>query len=249
MSEFIQVGRQGAVTTIRFNRLEKKNAVTAAMYQRLTACLAEASSDAGVRVVLLLGSGGSFSAGNDIADFQSPAVVASETSPLLSFLGTVAKFDKPLLAAVNGLAVGIGVTLLLHCDMVFASPEAWFQAPFTALGLVPEAGSSLLGPRLMGYTHAFELLVAGEKFSADRALACGLINGIFPHEELEAETLKIAGRIASLPPEAVKLSKQLLKGSVEETAQRIATEAKIFAERLHTEEAQNAFRAFFAARQ
>lgn len=249
MSELILIERRGQVTALRFNRPEKKNAITAAMYERLAKSLAEAAADENIRAVALMGSQGCFSAGNDITDFQKTGIGPEETAPVLAFLGAISTFEKPLLAAVDGLAVGVGATLLLHCDMVFASPESWFQTPFTALGLVPEAGSSLLGPRMMGYQNAFEFLIAGEKFSADRALATGLVNRIFPQSALEAETLNAAERLAALPPEAAKLSKQLLKGSAEEMANRIVTEAQIFVERIKTEEAQNAFRAFFAARQ
>lgn len=246
MTGLIEVTREGAVQCIRFNRPEKKNAITVAMYNALAGALRQGDADDVVRCHVLLGSGGSFTAGNDIADFQQSGDPVARLAEIKDFLTAISTTEKPLLAAVDGLAVGVGVTLLMHCDMVFATPQSWFQTPFTALGLVPEAASSLLGPRLMGYARAFELLVAGEKFSAERALACGVINNLYPAADLEAETLKMAAKLAALPAGAVKISKRLLKGEPEDVARRIDAETALFIERLGSGEAQAAFRAFFA---
>ncbi len=245
MAELIEVTRQGGVQCIRFNRPDKKNAITAVMYQALAEALTGGEADAGVRCHVLLGSGGSFTAGNDIGDFQKSGDPLARLAEIKRFLTAVSTTEKPLLAGVDGLAVGVGVTLLMHCDMVYASPQSWFQTPFTALGLVPEAASSLMGPRLMGHPLAFELLVAGEKFTAERALAAGLLNAVVPADQLEPEILKMAAKLAALPAEAVKISKRLLKGDKAEIAQRIDAETVLFVERLASEEAQAAFRAFF----
>ncbi len=245
MSDLIEIARDGAVQTIRFNRPDKKNAITGDMYAAISAALTAAEADAGVRVHVLFGSGGVFTAGNDLADFLRSGSILADSGNITRFLKLVAGLEKPLIAGVDGLAVGVGTTLLMHCDMVYASPTSWFQTPFTALGLVPEAGSSLIGPRIMGHAFAFELLVAGGKFSAEKALMSGLLNSVIPSEALEAETMKAAARLAGLPPEAVKISKRLLKGDAAAVAQRIDDEVALFAERLHSEEAQAAVRAFF----
>ncbi len=244
----IGIERHGGVLAIRFRRPEKKNAITGDMYGAVARALTSGEANPDVRAYVLFGSGGTFTAGNDIADFQATGSLATGAANIVHFLTLVAGLEKPLIAGVDGLAVGVGTTLLMHCDMVYATPAAWFQTPFTALGLVPEAGSSLIGPRLLGHAVAFELLVAGRRLTAERALAAGLINAICAPEALEAETLKLAAEIAALPPEAVKLSKRLLKGDGAEVAARIRHEVDIFAERLKTPEAQAAFAAFFAGR-
>ncbi|MBC8050635.1 MAG: crotonase/enoyl-CoA hydratase family protein [Chitinophagales bacterium] len=245
MSELIHVVRDGAVQSIRFNRAEKKNAITGEMYAAISTAMIAAEADATIRVHVLFGSGGVFTAGNDLADFLKSGSIMTDSSNITQFLKLVAGLEKPLIAGVDGLAVGVGTTLLMHCDMVYASPASWFQTPFTALGLVPEAGSSFLGPRIMGHALAFELLVAGGKFSAEKALMAGLLNAVVPSESLEAETMKAAVKLAGLPPEAVKISKRLLKGDAGAVVQRIEDEVALFAERLHSEEAQAAVRAFF----
>ncbi|MDZ4791691.1 MAG: crotonase/enoyl-CoA hydratase family protein [Hyphomicrobiales bacterium] len=245
MSEFIQVVRDGAVQSIRFNRPKKKNAITGEMYTAISAALIAAEADATIRVHVLFGSGGVFTAGNDLADFMRSGSIMTDSSNITQFLKLVAGLEKPLIAGVDGLAVGVGTTLLMHCDIVYASTGSWFQTPFTALGLVPEAGSSLLGPRIIGHALAFELLVAGGKFSAEKAFMAGLLNAVVPSESLEAETMKAAVKLADLPPEAMKISKLLLKGDAGAVAQRIEDEVALFAERLHSEEAQAAVRAFF----
>jgi len=248
VSELIGIERRGPVLAIRFQRPEKKNAITGEMYASITRAFVEGEANPDVRAYVLFGSGGAFTAGNDIADFQRTGSLVTGAADIVRFLTLVAGLEKPLLAGVDGLAVGVGTTLLMHCDMVYATPAAWFQTPFTALGLVPEAGSSLIGPRLLGHAVAFELLVAGRRLSAERALSAGLINAIHEADALEAETLKLAAEIAALPPEAVTLSKRLLKGDGAAVAARIRHEVEIFAERLKTPEAQAAFAAFFATR-
>ena len=211
MSAHLEIALAGAVQTVRLNRAEKKNALTVDMYERLADALRGADSSGSIAVTVILGQPGIFCAGNDMADFLA---ASQGGSPLhaLSFLQALAEVEKPLIAAVDGPAVGIGTTLMLHCDLVFASPRAVFQTPFVNLGLVPEAASSLLGPRLMGHARAFELLVAGEPFTADRAKEAGLVNHVVPPGELEAAALKAAEKLAQKPQEAVRLSRRLLEG-------------------------------------
>ncbi|MDX2264670.1 MAG: crotonase/enoyl-CoA hydratase family protein [Hyphomicrobiales bacterium] len=241
----MDIQRHGAVQTIRFNRPEKKNAISGEMYAAISEALTTGEADASVRAHVLLGAQGAFTAGNDLKDFMASGSLAQDIAKITQFLKLVAGLEKPLIAGVDGLAVGVGTTLLMHCDLVYASPESYFQTPFTALGLVPEAGSSLLGPRIMGHALAFELLVAGGKFSAEQALIAGLVNTVVPSDALEAETLKAAARVAAMPPEAVKISKRLLKGDGAEVAKRIEDEVRLFGERLRSEECQAAVRAFF----
>lgn len=246
MSQHMEIARHGAVQTIRFNRPEKKNAISADMYAAISEALIAGEADASMRAHVLFGTQGAFTAGNDLADFMASSSMAQDIASITKFLQLVARLEKPLIAGVDGLAVGVGTTLLMHCDMVYATPQSWFQTPFTALGLVPEAGSSLLGPRQMGHALAFELLVAGGKFSAEKALIAGLVNAVMPSEALEAETLKAAAKVAALPPEAVKISKRLLKTDAAAVAQRIEDEVALFGQRLRSDEAQAAVRAFFA---
>ncbi len=180
MTPDIAIATTGGVQTIRFARPSKKNALTSDMYAALVAAIIRADGDDQVGVHLFLGQPDVFTAGNDLADFMSRSTSGSSVleGPVLDFLRLLPKVEKPMIAAVDGLAIGIGTTLLMHCDLVYATPTARFQTPFLDLGLVPEAGSSLIGPRIMGHQRAFELLVLGEAFSAERARNAGLINAI-----------------------------------------------------------------------
>ena len=246
MSEPIQVTRDGAVQIIRINRPEKKNALTQAMYAVMTQALRDADALPEIRATVFFGLPGMFSAGNDLNDFLGFAQGGKLGTDVTDFLQAIASGGKPMLAGVDGLAVGVGTTLLLHCDFVVASERAILSTPFVGLGLVPEAGSSLIAPRLMGHARAFELLVMGRRFSAARGREAGIINEIVSSDELEARTLAAAKEIAALPAEAVAVSRALLRGDRAPVLERIAEEAKIFGERLRSDEARQAFMAFFA---
>jgi enoyl-CoA hydratase/carnithine racemase len=248
MSEHIQVSRDAGVMNIRFNRPDKKNAFTHAMYEVMSAALAEAERDAGVRVVLFTAAGDMFTAGNDLGDFMNRPPT-DESSPVFRFLAALAKASKPLVALVDGLGVGIGLTLLLHCDLVYASDKAKLRAPFVDLGLVPEAASSLLLPRQIGHQRAAELLLLGETLSAQRAYELGLINAVVPSAELAARGAEACQRLAAKPPTALKLTKQLLKDPAHATvAERIRHEAVLFGRQLASAEVKEAITAFFEKR-
>jgi enoyl-CoA hydratase/carnithine racemase len=237
---------KGAVKLLRLARPEKKNALTAEMYDALTAGLREAAADSAVRAVLLIGAPGVFTAGNDLSDFLQHPPTGDE-SPVFRFLNVVTNFEKPLVAAVDGPAVGIGTTLLLHCDLVVAATGARFQLPFVKLGLVPEAASSYLLPRLAGMQRASEWLLLGEPFSAADAHAAGLVNRVIAAEALESTALAFAEALAARPPEAVRLSKQLIRAPrAAEVAKVMEQEGALFVERLASDEAREAFMAFLA---
>lgn len=242
----ILVERLGAVQLIRMNRPEKKNALTAAMYAAMTAALLASEVDEGIRVNVLFGVPGAFTAGNDLGDFlahsQGEEGLGQE---VVDFLFALASSSKPILAGVDGLAIGLGTTLQFHCDLTLATPRSLFRAPFTDLGLVPEAGSSLLGPAVLGRQHAFAMLALGESYTADAALRAGLIHAIVPEEKLESATLEKARLVASKPPEALRLARALLRGDSTDLQVRIREENRIFSERVKSPEAVAAFNAFF----
>ena len=243
MSGHVEISREGAVQILRLNRPEKKNALTAGMYAALAEALNSANAKDEVAVTVIFGQPGVFCAGNDIADF----LAASQGGAIqqgLKFLEALVECDKPLLAAADGPAVGIGTTLMFHCDMVFVSPRAVLQTPFVDLGLVPEAGSSLLGPRVLGHARAFELLVMGAPWSAEQAKEAGLVNAVVPSEELESTTLEAAQALAKKPREGVRLARRLLRGDPAALKSRIEEEGTLFPERIRSEEAAAAFAAF-----
>jgi enoyl-CoA hydratase/carnithine racemase len=245
----VAVAIQDGIQIIRMNRAAKKNALTRDMYDTMTAALKAGDADATVAVHVLMGSGGVFSAGNDIKDFlHRPPNTESRTGGASGFIGYLPLVEKPLVAAVDGLAIGVGTTLLFHCDLVFASPAASLRTPFLDLGLVPEAASSLLAPRRMGHARAFELLCLGETFDAERALQAGLVNKIVPAGELEAQALKSAKQLAAKPPGALAAARKLMKGDAGEILAQIKREGEVFAERLASPEAKEAFNAFLEKR-
>ena len=250
MTRDVAVTVQDGIQIIRMNRAAKKNALTGAMYDTMTAALKGGDGDANVAVHVLLGSGGVFSAGNDIADFMNrpPDMRSDRTGGASGFIATLPTVAKPLVAGVEGLAIGVGTTLLFHCDLVYAAPSASLRTPFLDLGLVPEAASSLLAPRRMGYARAFELLCLGEAFDAERAMAAGLVNAIVPAAELEAHTLKAARRLAAKPPGALAAARKLMRGDPAELLAQIGREGAVFAERLKSPEAKEAFAAFMEKR-
>ncbi len=233
------------ILVIRFNRPDKKNAITEPMYHRMTEALVGANRDDAVRVVAFLGTDGCFSAGNDMGDFLAYAMSGSDDVPAAArFIKALALAEKPLVAGIDGLAIGIGTTLNLHCDMTIASSRSVFRTPFVDLALVPEAASSLLAPRIMGHQRAFAMLVAGEGFSAKAALEAGLIWKIVPPETVEAETLAVAQSLAAKPPQALKIARNLMRGPRNEVLERINEELVHFSLQLKSAEARAAFEAF-----
>ncbi len=245
MSDHVTVADAGAIRTVRMNRPDKKNALTAAMYEAMAAALEDAGHHTTIRCVVIAGAPGAFSAGNDLAEFSKAATTGEGLgSPVVRFLHALARSERPLVAAVQGLAVGVGTTMLLHCDHVVASDDARFSTPFVSLGLIPEAASSLLAPRLMGHRRAFELLVMGRPLDGTAAQACGLVNAVVPPGDVEAAAMKAAHDIAALPAEAVSASRRLMRGSPDETVARIDEEVRLFKQRLQSAEAQSAFDSF-----
>jgi enoyl-CoA hydratase/carnithine racemase len=250
MSEDILVSKHDGWVEIAFNRPALKNALNLSMYEAATAALAEAAADAAVRVVIFRGEGGSFTSGNDLNDFiQNPPT--DEHSPVFGFLRALVDFEKPLIAAVEGHAVGIGTTMLLHCDLAYAAESAKFQLPFVNLALVPEAGASYILPAMVGHRHAAELLLLGERFGAAEARRVGIINAVLPDaESLLAHARERAAKLARLAPTAVRESKRLMKAPTRDAIwQVMKVEAGVFADRLQSPELMEAVSAFFERRQ
>ncbi len=244
----IKISTLNGVTTFEIARPEKKNALTLQMYDTMAGALHSAVADAQVRAVLITGQPGMFTSGNDLQDFmQQPPT--GEDSPVLRFMQALRACDKPVVAAVTGLAVGIGVTMLLHCDLVYVADDARMSMPFVSLGLVPEFGSSLVLPRLMGHTQAAAKLMLGEAFTGAEAVALGIANAALPAAEVMAHARRIAERFNELPPGAVRDTKRLLRAGTNEAVQQaMRAEAAVFVERLHGPEAKEAFAAFFQKR-
>jgi enoyl-CoA hydratase/carnithine racemase len=247
MSE-IRTELRDRVLAIEIARPEKKNALTQAMYAALADALRSSDSDANVRAVLIHGSRDCFTAGNDLKDFLERPPHAEE-APVSRFLASLPAFAKPLIAAVNGPAVGIGTTMLLHCDLVFAAPAATFQLPFVNLGLVPEAASSFLLPYIAGYQRAAELLLLGRPFGPEKALAAGFVTEIVPQAELFERARAAALAVAALPPAAVRAAKALMREPYRvRVAEAMQAEGKVFRERLASPEAKEAMTAFLEKR-
>ncbi|MEH0073762.1 crotonase/enoyl-CoA hydratase family protein [Pannonibacter sp. Pt2] len=233
------------VNLVRFDRPDKKNAITGEMYLALVDGLMAGEADSAIGCHLICGSPGAFTAGNDIADFMRFASQGDlSDTPVLKFLSVLARLEKPLVAAVDGLAIGVGTTLLFHCDMVYATPRTVLRTPFVDLGLVPEAGSSLLAPRIMGHQRAFALLCLGDAFTAEAAREAGIVNHVVNEADLETAAFDCASRIAARPREAMALSRRLLRGDRTEVLARMDEEALIFGQRLSSPEAATAFAAF-----
>ncbi len=243
MTNLILVERDGPIQIVRLNRPEKKNALTLAMYSAMADALIAGEADDGVTVHLLAGAGGDFSAGNDLNDFLT--LTSLVDSPIARFLLTLAGLSKPVVAAVKGAAVGIGSTMILHCDLAVAAANSRFQFPFVNLGLVPEAGSSLLLPRLAGHRRAAELLMLGEPFDAAKAEILGLVNTVVAPGQEEVTALDFARRLAARPRQALRQTKALLKRDVEPVVQRIQVEARLFEEALRSPELKEAVAAFY----
>jgi enoyl-CoA hydratase/carnithine racemase len=236
----------GAVAVLRFARPAKRNAITVAMYEALTAALHAAIADEAVRAVVFLGADGVFTAGNDLKDFMANPPTG-EDSAVFRLLQALVDCPKPLVAGVDGPAVGIGTTMLLHCDLVVASDRARFQMPFVKLGLVPEGASSVLLPGRVGMQRASEWLLLGEPFSAQEAHAAGLVNAVVAPAEVDARAMAYAAALADRPPEAVRLAKALLRDPQRaQVHEALAREGAVFIERLQAPEAHAAFMTFFA---
>ena len=236
--------REGAIQILSFDRPEKMNALTREMYAGLASGLNEAAGDFGVRAVIITSEGDHFTAGNDIADFMANPPT-SEDSDVARFLASLLEFPKPLIAAVKGNAVGVGTTMLLHCDIVIAGPSAKFSMPFASLGLVPEAGSSYLFPLLVGYQRAAKIFLTGESFDADSALDMGLLASIASDPLREA--LEIAEKLSQQPPQAMINTKALLKASKHDAVAAVMkAEFELFSLALQSEEAMEAFMNFMA---
>lgn len=248
MSSDILVNTERGVMTLTFNRLERKNSITSQMYGLLADALAAGASDEAVRVAVIQGHETVFCAGNDIGDFlNSPP--AGQDSPVSRFLRGIATFPKPLVAAVCGPAVGVGTTLLLHCDLVYAGDNAAFSMPFVNLGLCPEAASSLLVPQMLGYHRAAEALLLGEPFMAEAALEVGLVNRVLPPTEANAYAQQVAAKLAAKPTSSLALTKRLMKkGQQDQVLQRMAEEGESFSRMLGAPAAREAFGAFMEKR-
>lgn len=236
------------VMTITLNRVDKKNSITSAMYAAMADALEQAQNDTAVHVVVFQGHETIFSAGNDIGDFlNGPA--STQESPVFRFLRGISTFPKPVLAAVCGPAVGIGTTMLFHCDLVYAGDNAAFSMPFVNLGLCPEAASSYLAPQLMGYSRAAEALLLGEPFMAEAALEMGLISRIVPPTEAAALAQRQAQKLAAKPLSSLIETKRLMKkGQVNIVAERMAEEGASFGRLLREPAAREAFTAFMEKR-
>jgi len=246
MTDNVIVTNDGAVQIVRMNRPEKKNALTRAMYEAMAKALRDGDADPAIRCHLFLGQPGAFSAGNDMADFIALASGNLSGDDVFDFLYALANSQKPIVSAADGIAVGIGATIHFHCDLTFATPRTEFRTPFIDLGITPEAGSTLLAPVLMGRQQAFAMLALGEGFSAERALAAGLIYRIVGEDELEAAALAAAENIAAKPPEALKIARDLILGPRDALLARIREEGDHFMGRLKSDEARNAFMAFMS---
>jgi enoyl-CoA hydratase/carnithine racemase len=243
----ITVTDEGAVRVIRINRPEKKNALTLAMYADMTQALQEADQSDAVRCAMIAGTPGAFCAGNDITDFLNAS--AGGLDPRAHhFLHALARRRKPLVAAVNGVTIGVGTTMLFHCDHVVAGTAATLSTPFLKLGLIPEAASTLLAPMRMGYARAFSLLVMGRPLSAAEAKDAGIVNSVVDAAEVDSTALKAAQDIAALPAKTVAVARGLMRRHLDEVIEQIDTESMHFRELLQSDEARAAFAAFLARR-
>ena len=241
MTNQLHTSQDNGLLTLRLNRPEKKNALTKAMYTQLADAFRSAATDDAIRVVLIHG-GNDFSAGNDLRDFmEQPSDFLS--SPAGDFLLTVAHFNKPIVAAVDGFAVGIGTTLLLHCDLVYCTERATFMLPFINLGLVPEFGATLLLPQSAGFHLAAELLLLGEPFDAQTAVRAGLINAICDSDTLLDHARTVAQKLATKPQQALQQTRELLRAKPEALRERIIREANIFSSLLDSDDAVTAMQA------
>ena len=243
MSEHIKVARDGGVMLIALSRPDKKNALTALMYDALISAFAQAGAEDSIGAVLIHGEGGAFTAGNDIADFLATTKDLSDFRAL-HFVRAIASFDKPVVAAVDGVAIGVGCTMLFHCDLVYASPAAQFRMPFVDLALVPEAGASLLVPQRIGMAKASELLMLADAFDAAQAKHLGIINDVVAAGQLLDFAREKSQRLAAKPRQALAATRKLIRGDRKELLARIDEEAQEFGRRMVSDEARQVFTAF-----
>jgi len=242
----IRTETKDRVARIRIDRAEKRNAFTGEMYVELARALAAADADAGTRAILLHGAADCFTAGNDISDFLNRK---DGEPPVWSLFKALPALRKPVVAAVGGPAIGIGTTLLLHCDLVYAAANARFQLPFVSLGIVPEFGSTFLLPLIAGSQRAAELLLLGQPFTAQKAYEVGIVTAVVPQEALLEEAEKAARALAALPPESIRLTKRLMRSTHEKfLGERIMEEGRLVLERLRSPEAKEAMSAFLEKR-
>lgn len=245
MTEYIETNRSQGILTVRMNRPDKKNALTSDMYRDMADAISAAEKDEEISAILILGVPGAFCAGNDIADFLDAATNhGREPLAAFDFLEKIIMVEKPLIAGVDGLAIGVGTTMLMHCDQVIASDQSLFKTPFVDLGLITEAGSSLIGPRIMGHHRAFSLLVLGEAMDAAAACSCGLVNKVVAPSELEAAANSVATSIASKPAEALRITRELVRGDRSDVLERMRHEMGLFEERLKSDDALAAIESF-----
>jgi enoyl-CoA hydratase/carnithine racemase len=246
MSEHVRVENSGGLLSITLARPERRNAITVAMYAALAGAVEQASADAGVRVITFRGQGQDFAAGNDLGDFLNAGLREGEEIPVMRFLRALARCEVPIIAAVHGNCVGIGTTMLLHCDLVIAEEGARFSMPFVDLALVPEAASSLLLPRLAGRRRAARYLLLCEPFGVDEAMEIGLASHRAPHGGLEEALADVVDRLLAKPPQALRLTQKLLReGQPDEILERMALEGRLFNERLASPEVKKAIADFF----
>ncbi|WP_417451803.1 enoyl-CoA hydratase [Kordiimonas sp.] len=248
MTDHIQTEIRDRVLHITFNRPDKKNALTHAMYACIVEAMRAAEDDDGVRAILFTGAGDAFTSGNDLADFRDSPPLGAD-APVTQFLHCLLQAKKPLVMAVNGIAVGVGLTMLLHADIVYASEAAVLQAPFVDLALVPEAGSSLLLPRLIGHARAAEMFMLGTKVGAEEACTMGLVSRVLKADELMATATKAAAALAKKAPRSLMLTKQLMRGDNDAVAARMAEEGKLFSKQLTSPEVLEAIMAFMQKRE
>jgi enoyl-CoA hydratase/carnithine racemase len=249
MSEHLIVTDENTMRVIKMRRPEKKNAITQEMYRQMSDAIDTAQNNPAIRCIIITGGSGVFTAGNDLEEFLQESTAANEgprASNAVRFLYSLAHNTKPIIAAVDGVAIGIGTTMLFHCDYVLASTAATFATPFIHLGLVPEGASSLLMPRAMGHQRAFATLVMGRTVSAEEAQIAGFVNVVVSPGHTEGEARKVAREICHLPAEAVAMSRKLLKLPPEDLTRRIDQESHLFGEHMRSKEAIAAFKAFFA---
>jgi enoyl-CoA hydratase/carnithine racemase len=249
MSEHVRVERQGSALAITLARPERRNAITVAMYAALADAIEQAGEDGAIRAITFRGEGQDFAAGNDLADFLEAVPRENGDIPVWRLLRALATCEIPLIAAVHGNCVGIGTTMLLHCDLVLAEEGARFSLPFVDLGLVPEAASTLLLPRLAGRRHAARYLLLGEPFGAAEALQIGLASHVVPGGGLDAALATTLAALLAKPPEALRITQRLLRlGTQDEVLERMKVESDQFAERLASAEVKEAIIAFFEKR-
>ncbi len=248
MTEDLIVTTANHIMEIRFNRPEKKNALTRAMYDGVAAAFTTADTSPDIRVILLTGTGDTFTSGNDIKDFQRRAISNQTSLGPSGFLTALSTLKTPLVAAINGAAIGVGTTMLAHCDLIVAARSARFVMPFTKLGLVPEAGSSLLFPQLLGHQKASAMLLLGDPLDAEAALEAGFVYQVVDDAELMTAARALAARLAALPPSAIRQTKQLMRTGKTALPDRIAEELVLFTQRVQSPEASEAFAAFMEKR-